>query len=316
MIRRPPRSTHDVTLFPYTTLFRSGMAMNITGRLDKNLMKKMNADFLKFIAGTSEKDVNSPEVTRIKKLCDDIADATGDFFVCTFAIDPNSKPPFNAKYVVEVKDANLFNKTIDGFAQAWSGSIIDDLYKNMGMEVNFAVKHGADNYKGTSIDSAKLTMKWTDANAPEANMLNMMYGGGFEYHWAFVNGMWVCKISGEPNDLYKLIDQVKQGPPAQLCAEMQKAMSLIPESDKEDIFVTYNQLRMMKGMSAFSPIKMPEISSKSNIAIAAKVEQGGVNLDIAVPKEHLQEMMMGIQMMMQQQMQQQKQQPDSTTKNN
>jgi hypothetical protein len=283
-----------------------GTAMNMVGRMDKALMKKMNAGFLNLIARASGKDSNSPEVANMKKLSEDIANSMGDFFVCSFSIDPNVKPPFNAKYIVEVKDANLFNKTMDGFAQVWSGSIIDDLYKRMGMEVNFAVKHGADNYKGIAIDSAKLSMKWTDMNAPEANMLNTMYGGGFDYRWAIVNGFWVCKITSDPNSLYKLIDQVKQGPPAQLCSEMQKAMSLIPDSDKEDIFFTYNQLRMMKGMSAISPMpfKMPEISTKSNLVMASKFEQGSMNIDIAVPKEHVQEMMMGIQMMMQQQMQQ------------
>src|SRR3546814_9741267 len=33
MIRRPPRSTRTDTLFPYTTLFRSAMLLEIAGRL-------------------------------------------------------------------------------------------------------------------------------------------------------------------------------------------------------------------------------------------------------------------------------------------
>src|SRR3546814_3465622 len=32
MIRRPPRSTRTDTLFPYTTLFRSGMKVGVLGR--------------------------------------------------------------------------------------------------------------------------------------------------------------------------------------------------------------------------------------------------------------------------------------------
>src|SRR3546814_20166551 len=41
MIRRPPRSTRTDTLFPYTTLFRSGCLGILTGQID----------FLGYIAG-------------------------------------------------------------------------------------------------------------------------------------------------------------------------------------------------------------------------------------------------------------------------
>src|SRR3546814_18298985 len=35
MIRRPPRSTRTDTLFPYTTLFRSGLASALWARIEK-----------------------------------------------------------------------------------------------------------------------------------------------------------------------------------------------------------------------------------------------------------------------------------------
>src|SRR3546814_15021216 len=37
MIRRPPRSTRTDTLFPYTTLFRSGIALRIPGATGDNM---------------------------------------------------------------------------------------------------------------------------------------------------------------------------------------------------------------------------------------------------------------------------------------
>ena len=42
MIRRPPRSTQQETLFPYTTLFRSGLAKTLT---IKTLAQAINGDF-------------------------------------------------------------------------------------------------------------------------------------------------------------------------------------------------------------------------------------------------------------------------------
>src|SRR3546814_12846543 len=52
MIRRPPRSTRTDTLFPYTTLFRSGMVILFAGGTDRagasciddHLLSRLGAD--------------------------------------------------------------------------------------------------------------------------------------------------------------------------------------------------------------------------------------------------------------------------------
>ena len=125
----------------------------------------------------------------------------------------------------------------------------------------------------------------TDANSPEAKMIEAMYGSGFEYRWAIVNGLFVCRISNDPNAVYKLIDQAKAGTPAQVCSEMQKAMSVIPDADGKDAIVTYNYLRLMKMMQAFAPMPftMPDVPSKSNLVFAAKIDNGSFALDFDIP---------------------------------
>jgi hypothetical protein len=284
-----------------------GTAMNFVGRINHSAYKKLNAKCVDLMAIMAGKDANDPNIIKTKKLLDDCADSIGDFIACSFKIDPNAKPFFDAKYVLEVKDVNKFNKMNDEFVKLWTGSAFNDLYKSLGMETGFTVKRGADNYKGVSIDVAKLSMKFTDTNSPEAKMFEAMYGSGFEYRWAIVNGLWVCRISGDPNAIYKLIDQVKAGTPAQVCSEMQKAIAVIPDADSKDAIFTYNYLRLMKMAQAFTPqmpFTMPDVPSKSNLVFAAKVDNGSFALDFALPKEHLSEMMMAFQMIMQQQMQQ------------
>ncbi len=282
-----------------------GEAMNLVARINNSAFKKLNAKCVDLMAVMSGKDANDPNVVKIKKLCDDYADSIGDFAVCSFKVDPNTKPLFDAKYVLEVKDVNKFNKASDEFIQLWTGSTFSDLYKNMGMETGFTVKRGAENYKGVPIDVAKLSMKYTDTNSPEAKAISMMYGSGFEYRWAIVNGLWVCSISSDPNAVCKLIDQVKAGTPAQVCSEMQKAIAVIPDADSKDAIVTYNYLRLMKMIQGFTPMPftMPDIPSKSNLVFAAKIDNGSLAIDLALTKEHLSEMMMAFQMIMQQQMQ-------------
>jgi hypothetical protein len=282
-----------------------GAAMNLVGRINHPAYKKLNAKAIDLMAIMAGKDANDPNIVKTKKLLDDCADSIGDFIVCSFKVDPNAKPFFDAKYVLEVKDVNRFNKMNDEFIKLWTGSAFNDLYKSLGMETSFTVKRGVEKYKGVPIDVAKLSMKFTDTNSPEAKMLDAMYGSGFEYRWAIVNGLWVCRISGDPNAIYKLIDQVKAGTPAQACSEMQKAMSIIPDAGSKDAIVTYNYLRLMKAMQAFAPMPftMPDVPSKSNLVFAAKVDNGSLALDFALPKEHLSEMMIAFQMMIQQQMQ-------------
>jgi hypothetical protein len=300
--------TKNNTLLGYT---EDGAAMNFVGRMNHSAFKKLNIKAVDLMAIMAGKDANDPNIVKTKKLCDDYTDSIGDFIACSFRVDPNAKPFFDAKYVLEVKDVNRFNKVNDEFIRTWAGSAFNDLYKSMGMECNFMVKRGVDKYKGVSIDVAKLSMKFTDTNSPEAKMLVTMYGSGFEYRWAIVNGLWVCRISSDPNAIYKLIDQVKAGPPAQVCSEMQKAMSIIPDASSKDAIVTYNYLRLMKMMQAFAPVPftMPDIPSRSNLVLAAKIGNGSLAVDFALPKEHLSEMMMAFQMMMQQQTQQPGQAP-------
>jgi len=292
---------------PFIGYTEDGAAMNLVARINHSAYKKLNAKCIDLMAIMSGKDANDPNIIKTKKLLDDSADSIGDFIVCSFKVDPNAKPLFDAKYVLEVKDVNRFNKVRDEFIQLWTGGAFGDLYKNMGMETSFTVKHGAENYKGVSIDVAKLSMKYIDTNLPEAKMIDKMYGGGFEYRWAIVNGLFVCRISSDPNAVCKLIDEVKAGTPAQVCSEMQKAIAVIPDADSKDVIVTYNYLRLMKMMQAFAPMPftMPDVPSKSNLVFAAKINNGSLAIDFALPKEHLSEMMMAFQMIMQQQMQQQ-----------
>jgi hypothetical protein len=292
---------------PFLGYTDDGAAMNFVGRINHSAYKKLNAKAIDLMAIMAGKDANDPNIVKTKKLLDDCADSIGDFIACSFKVDPNAKPFFDAKYVLEVKDVNRFNKVNDEFVKLWTGSAFNDLYKSLGMETSFTVKRGVEKYKGVPIDVAKLSMKFIDTNSPEAKMLEAMYGSGFEYRWAIVNGLWVCRISGDPNAIYKLIDQVKAGTPAQACSEMQKAMSIIPDAGSKDAIVTYNYLRLMKAMQAFAPMPftMPDVPSKSNLVFAHKIDNGSLAIDFALPKEHLSEMMMAFQMMMQQQMQKQ-----------
>lgn len=298
---------------------KDGAVMNFIVWTNHDFMKKFLPKTFDLMSQALGCDPNAADVAKFKNLSDELIDSMGNLYACSFLTDPNNKLSFfGGEYFHEIKDPDKFNKTIGEFIQAWAGSVFDDFYKKMGVKTAFSIERGVDNYKGISIDAATLDMNFGDGNSPQSQMLNNMYGKGFNYRWAIVNDLWVCKISSDPNAIYKLIDQVKTGPPAEMCSELKKAITLIPDADNQDFIATYNYIRLFKMMGAMMPMPLPavDIPTKSNLVFAASVRNGGVTFDIAVPKEHLAEIMTMFMMMQQQQMQQmqqmQQQQPMTT----
>jgi hypothetical protein len=242
----------------------------------------------------------------MKTLITDGIDCLDGPIACSASIDIKNKPPFIAKYVIAVKDKNKFNQLIENSMHLFNTSGILDFYKNLGIETSFEIQRGVDSYKNISIDSAKLTMKSTDAASPQGQMINAMYSGGFDYRWGIVDGLCVLTIGGNADlSIHELIDQVKTRR-TQMGSEMKAALTLLPEAEKADFVVTYNVLRWLKvaGSMTVMPILMPmlqmDIPTKSNIVLAGKAGNGKMVVDIALPKEHLTEMMTAVQMMQQQ----------------
>lgn len=282
-----------------------GAMMNFGSKINTPFWKELNIKIIDLLAVMAGENMTTKDIARIKALAADVTDCVGGPIACSASIDTKTKPPFVAKYVIAVKDKEKFNQVIDEAVEIMKTSSIMDFYKGLGIETGFTIQRGVDRYKDVSIDSAKFTMKSTDANSPQGQMINAMYGGGFDYRWGMVDGLWVCTIGSDANSaIRELIDQVKAGGPKQMGDEMKTALTLLPEADKADFVVTYNFLRLFKIMTAMVPVPMPQvdITTKSNIAIASKADNGKMVVDIALPKEHLTEIVAAFQMMQQKMM--------------
>ena len=111
--------------------------------------------------------------------------------------------------------------------------------------------------------------------------------------------------AGRPVSAYELIDQVKAGGPKAVSGEAKTALAMIPGADRSDFFMSLNVLHLMKIASAFAPMPMPQtdIPSQSSIAVAGNASGGKMTVDLAVPKQHVQEIMAIVMQMQQQQMQ-------------
>jgi len=291
-----------------------GAMMNFGFKINSSFWKQLNIKSIDLLAVMAGESMTTKDIDRMKALAADVIDCVGGPIACSASIDTKTKPPFVANYVIAVKDKEKFNRLIEEATQMLNTSGIMDFYKDMGIETGFTIQRGVDRYKDVSIDSAKFTMKSTDAGSPQGQMINAIYGDGFDYQWGMVDGLWVCTIGSNANSaIRELIDQVKAGGPKQIGDEMKAALTFLPEADKADFVVTYNFLRLFKMATAMVPVPIPQmdIPTKSNIVFAGKAGNGKMVVDIALPKEHLMEIMavfmkMQQQMMMMQQQQQQK----------
>ena len=290
---------------------KDGVAMNFAAKMNKPFWEKVTVKGMDLLGTMAGQAVSDDDIVKMKKLMADSMDAMGESVAGTFSVDTEGESLFAMDYVVAVKDAAKFNKMVDDSFDMFETTSILDLYKSLGFEMDYTIKRGTETYKGVSIDSARLVMKSTEPNSPPGQMIEAMYGDGFDYRWGIVDGLCAIAIGGDVDSaVHELIDLVKAGGPEEICSEVQDALKMLPDAGKADIFVTYNYVRLLKmvgGMMAGmglgdTGMTMPEINvpSKSNINIAGKIGNGNLVVDIAVPKQHLSELVTAFMMLTQQ----------------
>lgn len=281
----------------------NGSIMNFTGSLDSPFWKKYSEAALDMMSQMTGGGAPDADAAELKTMMTNAMECFSGSIAGSMSANPGGKPPFSVQYVAGLKDTEKFYQVMDTASKMMNGGPIAEFYEKMGMKISFDLKRKADTYKGAAIDSVTFGLASTDADSPQAQIFNTMYGDGFNIQMAAVDGMLVYALSPEPGAaVRKLIDQVKAGGSSQAPSEVQTAMQLIPGADKADFFTTLNALRMLQMVAAVAPVPIPteNISTQSNLAIASNTADGKMTIELAVPKQHVLEIM-GVVMQMQQQ---------------
>jgi hypothetical protein len=297
MLTADATSQRENTLLTY---LEDGAMANFGATINTAFWKKLNVRSIDLFAMMGGDSMSAEDIKEFKTLATNVTDCLDGPVAYSISSNAKNKPPFALKYVIAVKDEKKFDQILEKAMDIMKTSGIMDFYKRMGMETRFNMKRDVDSYKGVSINSAKLTMKGIDANSPQAQMITSMYGDGFDYQWGMTDGLFVCAVSGDVNStIRELIDQVKTDSPKQIGAEMKAALSLLPEANKADFVITCNVLRLFKMAASMAPIPIPpmDIQTRSNIVIAGRAADGRMAVNIAVPKQHLIEIMSAFMMM-------------------
>jgi hypothetical protein len=270
---------------------------------------KLNSKSMEFFAPKLSEMIGVDK-EKMTSLASDVATVFSGSDAMSFYLDPASKPPFVGKYVIEVSDEAKLDKVIQEGIELFNTGGVARFYEGLGLKTSITVNRGVDEYKGVSIDAAEFAFQSTDVNSPQGQMIAAMYGSGIKYRWGAVDGLWVCTFGGNADSaLQKLIDQVKAGGPKELAGETKAALALLPDAGKADFMGTFNVLRYFKMvagmMGAMMPVPLPQMDlpTRSNVVIAGEFGSGAMTTKIALPKEHVGEIMTAVQMMMQQKMQ-------------
>ena len=292
-----------------------GAIMNLSCNVNRRMLKKFYPKFIDLIGKITTDGVSEEDLAKLKKLTTKGIDAMGDSLAFSFGGGCKGSVPFSAKYVIKISDKKAFEQVVEEQLQMMHDGALANLYKAFGLEMDVKVKRGVGTYKGVRIDSAKIAFKMGEEDSPQSRMIEGMFGDGLRYRWALVDDYCVYAIGGDTDKtIRQLIDQIRAGIPKEIGSEMNKALNIIPDSGQADLVGTLNYVRMLNMVSAF--IGIPEgvdfpkldVPTKSNIAFAGRAADGRMTFQVALPKQHLQEIITAFEKFIPQIVQQQQQQ--------
>jgi hypothetical protein len=272
-----------------------GAMMNLGCKVDRDSLKAGYGKLIDLVGQMAAGAVPEADLDKVKTLTASLIDAMGDSLAISFGATGRESPLLSIKYVIKVKDEKVFKEAIEEQLKMMQDGTFAKLYKGFGMEMDFKVERGADTYKEVKIDSAKVAFKIGDEKSPQTEMIKKIYGDALDYRWAFVDGYCVYSIGGGADQTIRdLIDQVRAGGPKEIGSEMKAAVEAIPNSRQADAVGTFNYVRMLNMVLGFMPL--PEgasppklqVPTKSNVAFAGRTTADGkLEMQIALPKEHL-----------------------------
>ena len=315
MLVADPQAPQGFTLAGYAddTAAVSGLF-----KVNRPLFEKLNIKMIEMLSAASSDSTLAAEMDKFKALANKSLKATGKEGTFSFSYGPG-QPPFMFRQAQYINDPDFFKTT----AQEGIGAV-NSVYKAMDLPFVFSYEAGVETYKTVAIDAFKMTFEME--NGDEATeMIKQLYGpNGLTYYGAQKDKMlFVAFGPNGINDLKAMIDA-----PANKSAagDLQTALTVLgPTAQQADMVGSVNYLKLVKGfmgmaqqmggseemgmLSGFAGAM--DVPTQSCMAVSATVANGKIASRIAMPKQHLAEIITAV-MQAQAQMMQQMQTQDNT----
>jgi hypothetical protein len=295
---------------------QDGAILNLAMKMNRPFWEEWSmSNFFDLISLLSQSGLCEATAARLEGLVAESLAAAGKGGAISFSFDEKAESPFAARYLVEVQDAQRWNRAVEGIMDLWNTAGLAETFRNLGIESSFELQQAVDDHNGISIDGTKLLVKATDPNSDYGTIIDEIYAGGFDYRWATVDRLWVSVLScdcydAKPESIHKLIDEVLAGPAEKMSSEVQAAVGMLAHATESDFVGTFNIVRNLKMLATVmegrtlpsGAVSLPQIDidTGSNLAFAGTADGGKVTLEIALPKEHLMEIKAALELIRQQ----------------
>jgi peroxiredoxin len=292
-------------------------AMNAMFKVNRPLLEKFNVTMIEMLTASLGSKMKPEDIEQINSLAGKSLKAMGKEAVFSFSYGPG-QPPFMFRQAQYINDPATIKPLMqEGLAAA------NTLYKAMDLPFAISYQPGVETYKTVPIDAIKMSFN-TEGNqegdeASEA--IKKLYGpDGLTYYAAQTDKMLFMTFGPDSKkDLTAMLD-VPAGQAA--AGDLQTALTVLgPAAQQADIVGSINYLKLVKGgLGMASQMAGPaenemltglasamDIQTKSCMAFSATIANGKVATRLALPKQHLSEIVTAAMQAQAQMMQQQTQ---------
>jgi len=146
---------------------QDGAMMNFAGTMDSPFWVKLNQAYIDMLPKLLGPGASSEAIDQIKRMATDATAAFGGPVAGSLLSSPQSKPPFELRYVATLKDAQKFYQILEQAPKMMTEGPVADFYKTMNMKVSFDLKRKAETYKGVAIDAVTFNLEATDPDSQD-----------------------------------------------------------------------------------------------------------------------------------------------------
>ncbi|MFZ9023565.1 MAG: TlpA family protein disulfide reductase [Anaerohalosphaeraceae bacterium] len=298
------------TGYTLTNYLDNSNAVNALMRMDPSSMQVFYDKLFDIMEAATEDPTAKEQTAKMKGLTQKMFDVMGDEVSVSYSYMAGT-PPFKLQEVIQVKDSAAMKALMTE-----SLEYVNSLYKTMGIPAELKYEPAVSTYKDATIDTMSISILASDdPNDTMQKEIEKMYGSdGHKYYLAQTQDKFYLAMG--PNSeatLKTLID--KPTAAAAPSGDIKVALDALKDTPYKDFVCSVNVIKLMKGMGEmmqsmgdqadmgpvadmFSGLK--DVQTQSCLVTGGAIADGQAALRLAVPKQHLVEIV-GMAMQIQQQ---------------
>ena len=291
-------SDTKTTGYKLTNYLDNNNAVNGLMKMNASFMQKFYDKVFDIMEATTDNPTSKEQTAKMKVLTQKMFTAMGDEVSFSYSY-AGGMPPFKLQEVVEIKDSSAMKAMVtEGIDYA------NAMYKNMKIPAELKYEQGVSTYKNATIDRVSISIVASDdPSDPMQKEIEKMYGDGFKYYLAqSPDKFYITMGQGGEETLKKLIDQpAKSAAPS---GDIKIAMDALQNSPYNNLVCSVNVIKLMKGMgemmqtmgaqtnmgpaaAMFTGLK--DVQTQSCLVMGGKLAEGQAAMRLAIPKQHLAE---------------------------